>query len=106
MNAACALVANKKMGSVPFLIKDGETGLIYTTYKELEEKVKLLINNKELRCKLGKNAYTYITEKWTGSVAANNLIELFDSIINKKEYKIKEGPASKEEGRKNGKKKI
>ncbi len=106
MNAACALVANKKMGSVPFLIKDGETGLIYTTYKELEDKVKLLINNKELRCKLGKNAYTYITEKWTGSVAANNLIELFDSIINEKEYKIKEGPASKEEGRKNGKKKI
>ena len=95
MNAGCALVANKKMGSVPSLLKDGETGLIYTSYKELEYKVKLLINDKELREKLGKNAYTYITEKWTGSVAANNLIELFDSIINKKEYKIKEGPASK-----------
>ena len=96
MNAGCALVANKRMGSVPFLIKDGETGLIYTTYSELEDKVKLLMKDKELRDKLGKNAYTYITEKWTGSVAANNLIELFDSIINKKEYKIKEGPASKE----------
>ncbi len=95
MNAGCALVANKKMGSVPSLLKDGETGLIYTSYKELEYKVKLLINDKELREKLGKNAYTYITEKWTGSVAANNLIELFDSIINKKEYRIKEGPASK-----------
>ena len=96
MHAGCALVANKRMGSVPFLIKDGETGLIYTTYSELEDKVKLLMKDKELRDKLGKNAYTYITEKWTGSVAANNLIELFDSIINKKEYKIKEGPASKE----------
>lgn len=95
MNAGCALVANKKMGSVPSLLKDGETGLIYTSYKESEYKVKLLINDKELREKLGKNAYTYITEKWTGSVAANNLIELFDSIINKKEYRIKEGPASK-----------
>lgn len=96
MNAGCAIVANKKMGSVPFLIKDNENGLIYTSYKELENKVKLLIDDKELRDKLGINAYKYITEKWTSSIAANNIIELFDSIINKKEYKITEGPASKE----------
>ena len=55
-----------------------------------------MINNKELREKLGKSAYKYITEKWTSSIAANNIIELFDSIINKKEYKIADGPASKE----------
>ena len=96
MNAGCAIVANKKMGSVPFLIKDNENGLIYTSYKELENKVKSLIDDKELRDKLGINAYKYITEKWTSSIAANNIIELFDSIINKKEYKITEGPASKE----------
>lgn len=96
MNAGCALVANRRMGSVPFLIKDNESGLIYSSYKELEDKVKILINDKKLRTKLGKNAYKYITEKWTSSIAASNLIELFDSIINKKEYKIKEGPASKE----------
>lgn len=96
MNAGCAIVANKKMGSVPFLIKNNENGLIYTSYKELENKVKSLIDDKELRDKLGINAYKYITEKWTSSIAANNIIELFDSIINKKEYKITEGPASKE----------
>ena len=96
MNAGCAVVANKRMGSVPFLIKENETGLTYTTYKELEDEVKLLINNKELRKKLGRSAYKYITEKWTSSIAANNIIELFDSIINKKEYKIVDGPASKE----------
>lgn len=96
MNAGCAIVANKKMGSVPFLIKNNENGLIYTSYKELENKVKSLIDDKELRDKLGINAYKYITEKWTSSIAANNIIELFDSIINKKEYKITKGPASKE----------
>ena len=96
MNAGCAIVANKKMGSIPFLIKNNENGLIYTSYKELENKVKSLIDDKELRDKLGINAYKYITEKWTSSIAANNIIELFDSIINKKEYKITEGPASKE----------
>ena len=96
MNAGCAIVANKKMGSVPFLIKDDENGLIYTSYRELENKVRLLIDDKELREKLGKNAYKYITEKWTSSLAANNLIELFDAIINEKEYKVVDGPASKE----------
>lgn len=58
--------------------------------------MEILIKSKELRKKLGKNAYEYITQKWTSSIAANNLIELFDSIINNKEYKVVEGPASKE----------
>ena len=96
MNAGCAIVANEKMGSVPFLIQDNINGLTYKKYNEMEDKVKKLIDDKKLRKKLGKNAYKFITEKWTSSIAANNIIELFDSIINKKEYKITEGPASKE----------
>ena len=95
MNAGCAIVANQRMGSVPFLIKHGENGFMYNSYKDLEEKVKLLIENEPLRKKLGKNAYTFITQKWTSAVAANNLIELFESIINGKEFKITDGPASK-----------
>lgn len=95
MNAGCSIVANKRMGSVPFLIKDGETGFMYDSYKDLENKVKTLMENKELRVKLGKNAYNYITQEWTSSIAANNLIELFTAIINKEEFEIKQGPASK-----------
>lgn len=96
MNAGCAVVANEKMGSVPFLIQNSINGLTYKTYHELEDNVKKLINNKELRKKLGKNAYEFITEKWTSSIAADNIIKLFDSIINKKEVIIPDGPASKE----------
>ena len=96
MNAGCAIVANKRMGSVPFLIKNGENGLTYNNYKDLENKVKFLIKNKEQREKLGKNAYNYITEKWTAKMATENLLKLFDSIINRKEFEIKDGPASKE----------
>ena len=95
MNAGCAVIANKKMGSVPFLIKDKENGMIYTSYKELEDAVKLVIDNKELRDKLSKNAYDFITEKWTAKIAAENLVKLFESIIEEKEVEIKEGPASK-----------
>ena len=97
MNAGCAVIANQKMGSVPFLIKHNENGLVYNSFKELENNVKLVIENKELRKKLSINAYKYITEKWTASTAAENLINLFESIVNNKKYEINEGPASKAE---------
>ena len=97
MNARCAVIANQKMGSVPFLVKHNENGLMYNSFKELENNVKLVIENKELRKKLSINAYKYITEKWTASTAAENLINLFESIVNNKKYEINEGPASKAE---------
>ena len=95
MNTGCSIVANKKIGSVPFLIKHNENGMIYDSYQELEKYVKELINNKDLRIKLSKNAYKFITEKWTSQVAVDNLLKLFESIINKNEIEIKDGPASK-----------
>ena len=94
INAGCAIVANEKMGSVPFLIGKNETGIMYNGYNDLEEKVKLLIKDKELRKKLSKNAYNYITTKWTGEIAAENIIKMFNSVINGKENEVKDGPAS------------
>lgn len=95
MNAGCTVIANQRMGAVPFLIKHNETGLMYNTYKELEENVKNAINNKDLQRKLGKGAYEFITEKWTSKVATDNLLNLFESIIQRKEFDVKDGPASK-----------
>jgi len=95
MNAGCAVIANQKMGSVPFLIKHGETGLMYNSYNELEKNIKEVIKNKKLQRKLGKNAYEFITKKWTSKVAAENLIKLFESILKGKELEINEGPASR-----------
>ena len=95
MNAGCAIVANQKMGSVPFLIENGKNGMMYTSYKDFENKLKYLIENKEIRRKFGKNAYKLITEKWTSKVATDNLLNLFDSILNGKEFDVKDGPASK-----------
>ena len=95
MNGACSIVANKKMGSVPYLIGNNNRGFMYTNYSDLENKVKLLIEDKELRAKFSKNAYEYITTKWTGEIAAENIIKLFNSIINNTELDVKDGPASK-----------
>lgn len=95
MNAGCAIVANSKMGSTPFLIQNGENGYMYHSYQELEKHVKKLLTDKALREKFGKNAYEYITQKWTASIAAQNVIQLFTNVIEQKDVEIKEGPASK-----------
>ena len=95
MNAGCAIVANRRMGSVPFLIGDNGTGLMYENYDDFEAKVKQVMDNKELRDELSKNAYNYITTKWTGEMAAENIIRMFDCVINGKDIDIKEGPASR-----------
>lgn len=95
MNAGCAIIANQRMGSVPFLIKHGKNGLMYNSYKDFEEKLKLVIKDKKLRKDLGKNAYKTITQEWTSQIATNNLLELFTSIIDGKECIVENGPASK-----------
>lgn len=95
MNAACALVVNKKMGSAPFLVGNNDRGFMYDGYQDLENKVKQLMENKELRQKFSKNAYDYITTKWTGELAAENIIKMFEDVMNNREISIKEGPASR-----------
>lgn len=95
MNAACAIVANKKMGSVPFLIGNDNRGFMYEDYQDLENKIKKLMDDKELRKEFSKNAYDYITTKWTGELAAENIIKMFNSVIEGDEVEVKDGPASR-----------
>lgn len=97
LNAGCAVVANNKIGSVPFLIKDGKNGMMASDFEEFYKKLKILINNKELRKEISKNAYRTIDEEWNYINAINNLEKLFDSVINNKKLEILDGPASKAE---------
>lgn len=97
MNSGCAVVANKEIGSVPFLIKDGESGIIAKDEEEFYQGVKRLLTDKELRMKVSKNAYKTIDEQWNYITAVDNLQKLFDSIINHKELEVQDGPASRAE---------
>ena len=95
MNNGCAVVANKYIGAVPFLMKDGENGIMYTDFDGFYQGVKKLIDNKELREKIYKKAYLTIANTWNSKVATENLITLFESIMSNQETPVKEGPASK-----------
>jgi len=88
MNSACAVIANSAIGSVPFLIKDGENGYMYKDgdVDEIYSKVKKLLDNAEERKRLSKNAYKTMTDEWNPKNAAKKLVKLSETML-EGEYK-------------------
>ena len=100
MNSGCAIVASHAIGSVPYLIKDGENGFIYknNNKNDLFNKVYRLCIDKELREKVGKNAYHTMKNLWNPEVAAKRLYNTAKNLVNNKEIDFyNEGPWSKAE---------
>lgn len=98
MNSACAVVASGAIGSVPYLIKDGENGLIYRDgdLNDLYEKVKYLLDHPEERAAMGKAAYKTMTETWCADVAAERLLTLIETLQTGKDTPYADGPCSKD----------
>lgn len=98
MNSACALVANQAAGATPSLCVDGENALIYKNgdFEEFYQCVVRLIQDKELRKRLGKNAYHTMIDSWNAPHAAARLLTQCDRILRGEPITFeKEGPMSK-----------
>lgn len=83
MNSDCAVVASHMIGSVPFLMKHRENGLVYHSgnVDELFEKVKYLLDHPNEQERLGRAAYETITGEWNAEVAAKRLITLSEHLL-------------------------
>lgn len=100
MNSGCAVVASHAAGSVPFLLKHKKNGLIYRSgdVDSLYESVALLLNDPGLQDTLGLESYKTMTEEWTPEIAAQRLMNLSASILNKQMPVLpEEGPCSRAE---------
>lgn len=99
MNSGCAVVASHSIGSVPFLIKDKENGLIYRNedVDNLYSKVKYLLDNQEEISRLGKCAYLTMKNEWNAESAAERLLEFGRKILSGDEKGFDEGPLSRAE---------
>lgn len=105
MNSGCSVVASHAIGSVPFLIDNGENGLIYENNNEddLLKKIEYLLNNPAVRKKMGIRAYETMQQTWNAEVAATRLIELSNDLIEKgTSERYDNGPCSKAEFLRNG----
>lgn len=82
MNSGCAVVASSAAGSTPYLIKDGENGLIYPYGNKdaLYQSVKNLLDDPELTSNLGIHAYETIVGEWNAERAAERFVELVECV--------------------------
>lgn len=98
MNSGCAVVASHAIGSVPFLIRNGENGFVYENgnQEQLEQRVEALLSDQNYRSKLGINAYKTLSETWNADVAAERFIALADLLRAKKDVSnlFLDGPCS------------
>ncbi len=84
MNSACAVIASRAIGSAPFLIDNGENGLIYKDgdIDDLYKKIKYLLDNPEERKKISKNAYFTMVNEWNAENAARKFSQLSEGVLN------------------------
>lgn len=78
MNSGCALIGDHMIGAVPYLVQNGENGLIYRS-GEKEQLFRLaeeLVKNPEKCRKLGTKAYETIVNIWNAENAAKQLLRL------------------------------
>lgn len=101
MNSGCAVVASHEIGAVPYLLKNGENGLVYQSgnIDMLFEKVKYLLDNPDEQERLGIAAYHTIVNEWNGEVAAERFVNLVEHILNGEKYPdlYESGPCSRAE---------
>lgn len=97
MSNGCTVVASHEIGSVPFLVEDGENGLIFKSKNvdSLYEKVVWLVEHPKERKRMAINAYHTMKKMWSPEVAARNLLTLINDLKSGQETSIKEGPCSK-----------
>lgn len=98
MNAACAVVACKEIGSVPYLIEDGVNGFQYNRKKknDLYYKVKRLLDDENLKHSVQKNAYKTMANMWNADIAAERLLKLINCLREGREAEFSAGPCSRD----------
>ena len=96
MSSGCAIVASDAIGAVPYLVEDKKNGFIYKDgdLTDLSDKVESLIMNPEICKSLGKNAYNTMITLWNPKIAAQRLIRLINTLMDKVYSKFIDGPCS------------
>lgn len=113
MSNGCVLVANNEIGSVPYLVNDGENGYTFHSssrcygfnrfgvsvdtkaLNSLTEKVEWLFSHPNNRVEIAQNAYNTMNTTWNPRQAATNLLTLIEDIRQGRETSIAYGPCSK-----------
>lgn len=96
MAAGCGVVAADRIGSVPYLIKDGYNGLIFRScsQRSLNSEVLRLARRPEEIYALGAKAYQTLHWEWSPEHAAESLLKLSESAVSGRLIPATSGPCS------------
>ncbi len=100
MNSGCALLANAATGAAPYLIQNGENGLLYKNgdIKALCKKTAFLLENSKKRRHMGNAAYETMRAVWNPENAADAFYKLAEGMQNgTKKPRVLLGPGARAE---------
>ena len=82
MNSGCTVAASDRIGSVPYLVRDGYNGLIFRDrdIDGLTQKVSDLLKDSEKTAELGREAYNTMCGVWNAQEAAKRFVVLADAL--------------------------
>lgn len=98
MNSGCAVVANVAAGATPYLVEHGKNGLVYKNKdkEHLLSHVRYLVNQADVREKMGRNAYETIAGTWNAKNASKALLDICNKLLGNGHGDIPQnGPGSK-----------
>ena len=69
--------------SMQEIIVNGYNGLLAKTYstENLADKIKLILQDKKLASKIGRNAYDYVKRKHNWEIQVKKYLEVYKSVI-------------------------
>ena len=96
MSCGCAIVASNEIGAVPFLLKNGENGVLFDSMNQFSfnHTVEQLFQDKNKIAHFGNNAYSTIKDVWNPQNAARNFVKLASNLLDKQECQVENGPCS------------
>lgn len=96
MNQGCVVIANKMIGSVPWLISNKKNGFFYKTKNDFISIIEMVADlSRQEQRKIGFEAYKVIKNTWNSTVASQHLMELCSNLLKHEEKKGLVGPCER-----------
>ena len=93
MSNGCSVVASNRIGSAPFLVKNGKNGLLFKSgdVNSLYKQIMKLIESEETRERYAIKAFETLRDEWSPRQAATNFIRLANDLQHGRTSNIEEG---------------
>lgn len=97
MSNGCAVVASNRIGAAPFLIENGQNGVLFKSQdlSSLYAQVKNLLDNDEYRLSIARKAVITMRNIWSPQNATRRFVQFAERIMNGQDTEYTDGPCSK-----------